>query len=150
VVNGVTFSPALDAVGYANFGNTFAYPMPQYKAEVFAEFTRGAHNLRWTLRYTDGYTDQRTTNFTVAPNNTQVTPAPTTATTLMTAGKTIRAQVQNDVAYRLLLPRDTTLTLSVQNVFDKDPPFARTELSYDTINASPLGRTFRVGVRKRF
>ena len=150
IVNGVTFSPALDAVGYANFGNTFAYPMPQIKSELYAEFSRGAHNLRWTVRYTDEYTDQRTTNFTVAPSNTQVTPAPTTPTTLTTAGKVIDAQVQNDVAYRVLLPWDSTLTLSVQNVFDKDPPFARTELSYDTINASPLGRTFQIGLRKRF
>lgn len=150
VVNGVTFSPALDAVGYANFGNTFAYPMPQIKSEVFAEFSHDIHNLRWTIRYTDGYTDQRTTNYIVAPSNTQVTPVPTGPTTLTTAGKTIDAQVQSDVAYRVLLPWDTTLTLSVQNVFDEDPPFARTELSYDTINASPLGRTFQIGFRKSF
>jgi iron complex outermembrane receptor protein len=150
IVNGVTFSPALDAVGYANFGNTFAYPMPQFKAELYAEFTRGDHNLRWTVRYTDEYTDQRTTNFVVAPGNTQVTPAPTGATSFTTAGKVIDAQVQTDVAYRVLLPGDTTLTLSVQNLFDKDPPFARTELSYDTINASPLGRTFQIGLRKKF
>lgn len=150
VVNGVTFSPALDAVGYANFGNTFAYPMPQIKSEFYGEFTRGMHNLRWTVRYTDEYTDQRTTNFIVAPSNTQVTPTLTSATTLTTAGKTIKAQVQHDIAYRALLPWDTTLSIAVQNVFDKDPPFARTELSYDTINASPLGRTFQVGVRKRF
>ncbi|TAJ71461.1 MAG: TonB-dependent receptor [Phenylobacterium sp.] len=150
VVNGVTFSPALDAVGYANFGNTFAYPMPQIKSEFYGEFARGMHNLRWTVRYTDEYTDQRTTNFVVAPSNTQVTPTPTSATTLTTAGKTIKAQVQHDIAYRALLPWDTTLSISVQNVFDKDPPFARTELSYDTINASPLGRTFQLGIRKRF
>ena len=150
VVNGVTFSPALDAVGYANFGNTFAYPMPQIKSEVYAEFSKDAHNLRWTIRYTDEYTDQRTTNYIVAPSNTQVTPTPTGPTTLTTAGKVIEAQVQSDVAYRVMLPWETTLTLSVQNVFDQDPPFARTELSYDTINASPLGRTFQIGLRKRF
>lgn len=150
IVNGVTFSSALNAVGYANFGNTLAYPMPQYKAELFAEYTRGAHNLRWTLRYTDKYTDQRTANYTVGASNTQVTPTPTTVSAVATAGKVIDAQVQNDVAYRVLLPRNTTVTLAVQNVFDVDPPFARTELSYDTINASPLGRTFQVSVRKGF
>jgi iron complex outermembrane receptor protein len=150
VVNGVTFSAALDAVGHANFGNTLAYPMPQMKADLFGEYTQGDHNLRLGVRYIDEYTDTRTANYTVSPANTQVTPAPTTPTLLTTAGKTIDAQVQVDLAYRLLLGDDMTVSLAVQNVFDEDPPFARTELSYDTINASPLGRTIQLGLKKRF
>ena len=150
VVNNVTFSAALDAVGHANFGNTLAYPMPQMKADLFTEYAQGDHNLRLSVRYIDEYTDTRTTNFTVSPSNTQVTPTPTTPTLLTTAGKTIDAQVQVDLAYRLQIGDDASMSVAVQNVFDEDPPFARTELSYDTINASPLGRTIQVGLKKKF
>jgi outer membrane receptor protein involved in Fe transport len=48
------------------------------------------------------------------------------------------------------------LTAAVTNLFDKDPPFAagpgvwQAGINYDSVNASPLGRIVRAGVRKRF
>ncbi|MEO8114592.1 MAG: TonB-dependent receptor, partial [Phenylobacterium sp.] len=150
VINGVTFAPALKAVGFYNTG-TVAYPLPQWKAEVYAEFNRGPHNLRWTTRYIDDYIDQRTANYTVTTANTQVTPAPTVATqTLVTRGKKIDSQVQHDLAYRAFLPWDVTLSIAIQNVFNTDPPFARTELSYEPLTGNPLGRTYQIGLRKKF
>ena len=151
VINGVTFSSALDAVGYANFGNSLAYPLPQWKSEAYAEFSRDIHNLRWTVRYIDAYEDQRTTNFRVTTANTQVTPAPTVdVNTLTLAGKKIDAQIQHDLAYRVSLPGDLTVSLAIQNVFNADPSFARTELSYDPLTGNPLGRTYQMSLRKRF
>lgn len=151
VIDGVTFSPETDAVGFANFGNSLAYPLPEWKAEVYGEYTRERHNLRWTIRYMDGYIDQRTAQFTLSAANTQVSPTPGVSPSAVTySGRKIDAFIQHDLAYRVELPWETTATLTVQNVFDRDPSFARTELNYDALTSNPLGRTFKLGVRKRF
>ena len=42
------------------------------------------------------------------------------------------------------------MTVTVQNVFDADPKFSREALGYDASTGSPLGRTVRFGVRKRW
>ena len=57
---------------------------------------------------------------------------------------------QSDVTLRVELPWETTATLSVQNLFDKDPPFAQSFYNYDVTNGNPLGRVFKVGVKKTF
>jgi len=48
------------------------------------------------------------------------------------------------------LPWDTTMTLSVDNIFDRDPSFARLDLNYDPFTGNPYGRTFKVSARKKF
>jgi iron complex outermembrane recepter protein len=149
-INNVPVSAKLDAVGFYNVG-TLAYPLPEWKAELYGEYNRGRHNLRWTIRYIDDYIDQRTANYNITTANTQVTPAPSNpSTVLQTRGRKIQSQTQHDFAYRVQLPWDITANLAIQNVFDKDPPFARTELSYEPLTGSPLGRTVQVGLRKRF
>lgn len=48
--------------------------------------------------------------------------------------------------------RGSEISLSVQNVFDEDPPFANNPLgfAFDAQNASPVGRLFAVEIRKRW
>jgi iron complex outermembrane receptor protein len=156
-IGDVQAAAAYDAVGRFNVGQ-IAYPLPEWKAQLFAEFKRGPHNLRWTLRYIDRYVDDRAALFAYNAAY-QTTPAVgcggvTTNTTpgcgFALAGQTIKAQMLNDVSYRLFGPWDTTVTATVTNVFDKDPPFARTELNYDPLTGDPLGRAFKVGVQKKF
>jgi iron complex outermembrane receptor protein len=65
-------------------------------------------------------------------------------------GETIDAFVTTDLAYRVFLPWDTTVSASVINMFDQDPPFARLDLSYDPFTANPIGRHFKLNVTKRF
>ena len=59
-------------------------------------------------------------------------------------------QFNSDFTYRLSLPWSTTVSMTVQNVFDVDPPFSRDILNYDAFFGSPLGRTFRFGILKTF
>ena len=59
-------------------------------------------------------------------------------------------EITHDLSYVGELPWDTTLTLAVNNIFDSDPPFTRSQYNYDYTNAFFLGRTFQVGLRKRF
>lgn len=151
-VAGVTVAPAFDAVGLLNYQTT-AYPLPQWKGSVYAEYTNGPHNLRMTVRYVDSYTDQRISIFctaVVAPCTSIPYKTTTGVAVGQPNGKVIDSFVTTDLTYRVFLPWDTTFTASVDNLFDKDPPFARLDLNYDPFTASGLGRTWKVSITKKF
>lgn len=58
--------------------------------------------------------------------------------------------VTADFTYRIELNGDMALTATVANMFDRDPPPAQEEFSYDPWTRNPLGRTFEIGVKKSF
>jgi iron complex outermembrane receptor protein len=138
-VEGVTVQPGFDAVGFLNY-QLSATSLPQLKGQGYVEWTRGPHNLRLTESYIDSYKDQRTS--ILAPNPI--------AGQVITAGQKIDATWLTNLTYRALLPWDTTLTFSIDNLFDQDPSFARLDLNYDPFTGLPLGRTFKLSVRKKF
>ncbi|OXE36963.1 MAG: TonB-dependent receptor [Phenylobacterium zucineum] len=135
----VQIEKAFDAVGYLNYQLT-ATSLPKIKGSAYAQFTRGPHNLRWTLNYIDSYKDQRASILAPNPVNGAV----------QTDGQTIDATWTNDLDYRLLLQGDTTFTLAIDNVLDRAPSFARLDLNYDPFTGSALGRTIKVGLKKKF
>jgi iron complex outermembrane receptor protein len=45
---------------------------------------------------------------------------------------------------------DAEVSLTVTNVFNKDPPFFNAAIGYDTFNANPIGRLAILGVSKRW
>jgi iron complex outermembrane receptor protein len=137
--------PAFDGVGFFNAGQ-IPYPLPQWKGQAYAEWTRGPLNVRWTVRFNDSYVDQRTALF--AFNSAYKTP--TDPGGVVTGGQTIKATALSDLAVRFFGPWDTTWTAAVNNVFDQDPAFARTELNYDALTGDPLGRTIKFSVQKHF
>ena len=148
VVEGITVQTAFDAVGLLNYqlGPT---SLPQLKGSAFVEYTRGPHNIRWTINYIDEYEDQRTTPFTAPVTYLNPTTGVSTTVTIP-AGKTIEKFVTHELDYRVLLPWNTTVVASIDNVFDEDPPFARLDLNYDPFTASGLGRTWKLSVTKKF
>ena len=139
-VSGVRVDNGFNAVGKLNYQTTVV-PIPRYKGSAFAEYTIGRHDARLTFNLIDGYTDQRTDPYvaTAATNNQA-----------LLQGKRIGSFFTVDFNYRLQLPYDTTATLSVDNIGDTDPPFARLDLSYDPFTANPYGRTVRFSLRKKF
>jgi iron complex outermembrane recepter protein len=139
-VSGNLVAPAFDAVGKLNYQTT-AYPLPQLKGNVFAEYAHGPHNIRYTMNYIDGYSDQRVAEFT---------PSLATNGLTISAGKHIEKTMFHDLTYLLQLPWETTLSLTVENFTDEDPSFVRLDLSYDPFTSSALGRTYKLGLRKRF
>ncbi|MDB5429077.1 MAG: TonB-dependent receptor [Caulobacter sp.] len=143
-VAGFTVAPAFDAVGLLNYQTT-AYPLPRWKGSVYAEYTNGPHNLRVTVRYIDKYTDQRTAPFALNAYKDN-----TGASFTVPGGKVIDAYVTADATYRVFLPWSTTLTATIENMFDKDPSFARLDLNYDPFTGNALGRTFKFGLVKKF
>ena len=129
-IDGVVFEQGFDGVGFLNQGTTL-YALPEWRAQGYLDFSIGRQNLRWTANYIDQYRDQRYASTT-------------------TLDSLIDATILHNVTYRTSLPGDVTLLATIENVFDKDPPFALLEMSYDPLTGSALGRTFKIGMRKSF
>lgn len=118
-----------ESVGKLNAG-TLAHTLPEWKAQGYLNFATGPVNIRWSARYNSSYIDQR-----------QLTTA---------IGYKIDSRILHDVAAVISLPHDTTFSVAVTNVFDRDPPLVRLAEGYDAMTSDPLGRTVRVGLRTRF
>ncbi len=142
-VAGFPASPAFSALGKLNF-QTLATPLPEKKFELYANGNYKDVNLRWTMRYIDGYEDQRTTIFT-APNANFPT-----AGILTPQGKFIKEFVTHDATLNMNLPGDIAAGITVENIFDKNPPFARLELNYDPFTGDGVGRTVKFSLSKKF
>ncbi|HEY8573136.1 TonB-dependent receptor domain-containing protein [Phenylobacterium sp.] len=144
-VEGVVVSPAFEGVNKLNY-QTQIVPVPNWKAQAFAEYSTGPHNIRLTLNHIDSYVDQRTSPY--LPNVLQdATGAPVPKSN---KGQKIDAFTTLDATYRFQAPWDTTIILDIDNLFDTDPPFARLDLGYDPFTANPLGRTIKLSATKRF
>jgi len=136
-VGGVVVQPAFDAAGYLNYLRS-ATSLPDWKGSAFFEYSNGPHNLRVTANHVSSYRDQR-----VLPANLQTG-------IVSTKGQKIKSITLVEVDYRVQLPWDTTVVASIDNIFDKDPSFARLDLNYDPFTGNALGRTFKLAVKKRF
>ncbi len=134
-VAGIPMSAGGETDYAGTLGGGFA-ALPRSKGNIYAEYTAGMHNLRFTWHYVEGMED--------------VTPSifPANATNLF--GKHLEDWTPADLVYRMALPDDMNVTLGVMNIFDRDPPLQRQALGYNTYTANPLGRVFRVGVSKTF
>ena len=90
-------------------------------------------NLRWTAQYVGSYKDQRDSIFALSD-----------------AGREISSWAVHNLTLRHDLTDNMTLTASIDNVMDNDPPFARTEINYDAVTHTPMGRTFKLGAKVNF
>src|SRR5207237_349692 len=138
---GTVTIPAFEAAGRFNSGQ-IAYPIPQWKGSFGLNYSRGPFNLNYRLRYIDHYLDQRSGLFAFNP----IYVTPTNPTGIVSNGQKIKAQVLQDVTLLWDAPYKTRVTLGIMNIFDKDPPFARTDLNYDALTGDPLGRTVKLGL----
>ncbi|MGD2132142.1 MAG: TonB-dependent receptor [Maricaulaceae bacterium] len=125
-LNGVQLSPTVDALGFANYSRDGDL-VSELRGNATVNYAVGDHNLRYVLRYIQGVEDDRD-------------------------GTQIDDFVTSNVYYQYSPPwvADLTLSLSVENALDEDPPFTRQQYSYDPFIGNPLGRTVEVGLRKTF
>jgi len=128
-VEGTTLAGG-DRVDQFNRSN-FSRSLPQWKANVTANYSMGDHNFRGVLRHIDSYEDERGD---VTGNGSD----------------DIDAQTTVDLFYNWQSQWDLDLGLSIVNAFDEDPPFAAFDLNYDPYTHNPFGRTFKISVTKRF
>ncbi|OWK33133.1 TonB-dependent receptor domain-containing protein [Sphingomonas dokdonensis] len=141
VVEGVLVQPTFDAVGKLNY-QTSAYPIPRWRGQAYAQFGVDGIDGRFTFNYVDSYVDQRTAPF--APR-VELPGAPVIA-----RGKKIGAWSTVDFTLRAEPIEGTTISLSVLNITDRDPSFARLDLNYDPFTGNALGRQWKIGVTKKF
>ncbi|MBL8556356.1 MAG: TonB-dependent receptor, partial [Phenylobacterium sp.] len=153
-LNGVLVSSAYSALGFTNY-DRFPGTVSKLRGAAYAEYSRENHDLRLDLTYVGGATDNRgpTTVQTGSSANCNVANAQAGIATnclLTTSGLRVKEFYTLDLTYRLQLPWDTTVSASVFNIFDRDPSAARLEANYDPFIGNPYGRSFKVGVRKKF
>jgi iron complex outermembrane receptor protein len=104
--------------------------LPDLRGSTYLDFSSGSHSVRWTTRYIAGVTDVRPS---------------------VQGGKSdIGSFLTHDLVYRLQLPAETTVSASVFNLTDRDPPLVWLDLSYDPFIGNPLGRYFKVALTKQF
>jgi iron complex outermembrane receptor protein len=107
------------------------------RANAFVNWSRGPHNLRWQIRHISSVNQIESNSIGLALATKSTTKIP--------------EYWQHDLTYRLELPWDTTMTATVQNLFDEEPPFAiGTQYNYDPSSGTPLGRVYAIAVKKRF
>ncbi len=129
---------SFDAVGSLN-ANSFVRPLQEWKANYFINFSAGGHNIRLVGHFIDEYTDN--------------------ATELL-RGSTLEAFIEEndidshntfDLHYNFTFNQEsTTLSASVINLSDEDPPAVRGDLRYDPSTHNPFGQMIKVGFRHRF
>lgn len=129
VVNadGTTF----DGVGNRNFTNQFS-SLPEIRANAFASWKLGSHQVNATLRYIDSYENDQNDGY-VVDSWTSV-------------------DLQYAVDLNLVRSSDTRLTVGARNLFDVDPPSLGVgqRPGYDDVVHDIRGRTLYVGVKQTF
>jgi iron complex outermembrane receptor protein len=95
------------------------------------------------LNHVAGYDDQRGAAV-FGPNTGSLAGAS------VTGGKRLAAYTTFDLAWLWTLDGGTRVSVALDNIFDRDPPFARLDQNYDPFTASPLGFTAKLGISQAF
>lgn len=129
-VDGITIAPTINRAGKLEQISSF-YSNPKIKANIYLNYALGPHNLRLATHYIGSMRDVN-----------HVLPDASLAVE--------KAYTEVDFVYRVESPWETTATLSINNIFDKDPPFVYSQYNYDYGIGNPLGRVIEVGIKKHF
>ncbi|KSB91183.1 hypothetical protein AS593_01170 [Caulobacter vibrioides] len=128
-------APVYDYVGTIGTGveSTAGTAHPKWKSVTSGTYTWGPASLGLRWRWIE------------AMENSAKVVTPTSTS------RGVKAYNAFDLNGRVELPWDTALRFGVNNLFDKAPPqVGDTEGNYDPQNYDVLGRSYYVGIRKRF
>jgi outer membrane receptor protein involved in Fe transport len=109
------------------------------KGNASAEWVRGQWLTHFQVNYTSSYEDK-------------ISGACVLTACAVASWTTVDAAVTYFGSHDAGLAQGLDLGLSVQNLFDRDPPYARSpfNLGYDPSHANPLGRVLSLSLRKRW
>jgi len=141
MVEGIAVQPAFDAAGKLNYQTT-AYPLPRAKGSAWLQGEAGPHALRLQVNHVGAYRDQR--------GNDVFGPNASLAGESVTTGKRIGSFTTLDATWIWRLREGTAVSLSLFNILDTPPPFARVDQNFDPFTASALGASARLGVSQSF
>jgi hypothetical protein len=152
-LDGYLLDPGDDRLGTLNFA-TIANAAPENRTNFNVNYSRGDHNLRFVANYISGVDDERYFNADGSINEAAlISSGYATGTTSANAPSYFGVIGDNWLAYDLHYIWNwewATLSFSVVNITDEDPPESRQEMGYDPRIGSPLGRTYEIGLRKTF
>jgi iron complex outermembrane receptor protein len=132
-VEGILVQAAGDFAGTRGASGLGAGSLPELRGATYVDVGNEMQGLRLTARYIDGVKDIRSSIDRTVPQ-----------------GLEVGSFLTYDAVYRLSLPQETTITASVINFTDRDPPLTRLDLSYDPFLANPYGRYFKLLLNKKF
>jgi iron complex outermembrane receptor protein len=138
----IVYDAARDRSGFAELLSAF-YSYAEWRGNGHLNYNHGPHNVHFMAHYYQGVQDlNRATPFGCSPTSTTVGPC--------TGWANRRSHTTYDVTYQVELPWQAWLTATVANLTDEEPPYIRSQYNYDYMNYSPLGRTFKIAIRKQF
>lgn len=154
VLDGYQLNSGTDRLGKLNFA-TVANASSEWRGNLTVNYSQGIHNIRLMTNYVKGVIDER---FFTADGSfagpAAVTPGGRRPGSLELYGPTMYGVkgedwISLDLHYTVDLPW-ATVTASIANLEDREPPASRQEMGYDPRIGNPLGRTFELGLRKTF
>ena len=127
---GIQLRNRIEAAGYYNDPSDFDIPpLPRLKGHGFANYASGDYTLGVYLNYISAYDDERNTNHY----------------------RDIDSFVTLDMNLRWRPPAgNTTLTFTVYNIVDEDPPTVDWEAAHDNLTHDAKGRRFKLGFKYAF
>jgi iron complex outermembrane receptor protein len=130
-LNGVPISTAYDALGFSNYSRD-AGVVSEWRGNATLNYAFGNHNIRYVARHIQGVENE--------------------AQPVGTPLRFVDDFTSHNLYYQWTLPwvEDMTLSLSVENFTDQDPPFVPQQYNFDPWIGNALGRTFEIGLRKEF
>ena len=146
----VIFAAPINRAGLHDLGGGDFYSYPKLRANGFVNVRGSNWNLRYQLLYRSGTKNVGATCLGDASAGLTADCRYNYTTGVYESVGRTDSYWQHDLNLSVDLPWDTTVTASVQNLLDTDPPFAESFYNYDLTNGNPLGRVFKLGVRKRF
>lgn len=139
----VVFEKGRNLADTHNFNSYNVYS--KLRSNAYLNFNKGPFTLRWQVAYTQGtVADKGTALYVQVPDPSQPFGA-----RLDPIGR-LDSIIRHDLVGTYETPWGTTVTLSVLNLLDKDPPFAPSLLGFDTTQADPLGRVIKLNLRHKF
>lgn len=176
---GVTVAEGYDGLGYTNTSSgRNLQAVPEFRGSIGLLYNHGRHTVNLLGRYmprikNDNFEEisraQSATNANIAgpcpasgPLTSDLGDVPAGAgsaefgafcanmNTSLLSFKELKASYNFDLTYRVELPQDMQMSLSIYNLTNARPEFSRSQLSYSAYFGSPLERNFRVTFRKRF
>jgi outer membrane receptor protein involved in Fe transport len=125
-INGLVMAQGGDFAGLINDGTSPFTSLPEFKGDAFVKFEYDRHRFTYVARYVSEYHDD---------DRTAVI-------------RDIDDHLTHDVHYILGLMDDAlTLSASVVNIADEDPPRTATDLNYDPVTHNAFGRMVKVGFK---
>jgi hypothetical protein len=104
-------------------------PIVELKGKLGVKYELGDDTYNLVANYTGDYRDA---NSTVGPRD-------------------IEEHITFDMHYNTVINNgNSAVWLSVYNLLDEDPPYARLDLNYDPYTHNPFGRMIKLGVRHSF